>query len=503
MQSSQTARNNSVITRYLAQHDRIFVVYAGFAAFMTYLCMYAVRKPFSALSYEGMDFFGISINDNLLSLKVMLGVSQVIGYFISKVMGTVICSEISWAGRHRLMNLLLVLAIASLGLFWILPGPWKVFAMFLNGLPLGMVWGLVVGFLEGRRRSEVLLATLSISFIIGSGIVKDVGKWLVAAPPAEGIEAAQWLVLAGGMLVPFLYPTLASWFSSGQLSLADGSSTAVLQGFGLSWEAMPLAVALLFFPCFLLTSFLLSLVPHPTQEDEVERQARQPMDSNARWEFYTRFMPGLTLLFFSYFLLTAYRDYHDYFGQELFAQLGYADQPAIFTETALPVALGVITALALLSFIRSNFWGLAACFGLMLIGMLVQAIATFGFQGSWIDGKVWMVLVSLGAYLAYVPYSSVIFDRIIAKTRFAGTSIFAIYLADATGYLGSIIIKLFADFNGSGQADRLSFFIAYTWLNSFVGLVCFSLACVYFLRTGPTNKEPGQSIPTKPSLASA
>lgn len=486
----EAIRNHGVgsLTRRLAGDDRQLVIVAGFAAFMTYLCMYAARRPYSVLSYEGMDFLGISLNDNVLTLKVMLGIAQVIGYFISKVIGTKVCSEAGWDRRFTLLNLLLLASIGALALFWVLPGPWKVLAMFLNGLPLGMVWGLVVGYLEGRRRSEMLLAILSISFIVGSGIVKDVGAWLVAAPPEGGVGMAQWAVLAAGMLMPVLYPSLAGWWSRGERVTMDTQgfpvTEPILYGLGLPWEAMPLVAALLFYPCFMATTALLKQMPQPSAADIAERVKRQPMDGGARWAFFTRFLPGLLLLLVSYFLLTAYRDYQDYFGQELFTQLGYGDSPAIFTRTALPVAFGVILALGLLSMIRSNGYALLACFGLMIGGLLLQVGATLGFQAGHVDGVWWMVAVSLGAYLAYVPFGSVLFDRVIAKTRFAGTAVYAIYLADATGYLGAVVIKLYADLWAGSAADRLGFFIQYTWVNAGVGLVCFVIACVYFLRQG-------------------
>lgn len=65
-------------------------------------------------------------------------------------------------------------------MFTVVPDGWRPLAMFLNGLPLGMVWGLVVWYLEGRRVAEVLLAGLSCSFIIASGAVKDVGRTVLA-----------------------------------------------------------------------------------------------------------------------------------------------------------------------------------------------------------------------------------------------------------------------------------------------------------------------------------
>ena len=53
--------------------------------------------------------------------------------------------------------------------------------MFINGLPLGMVFGLVMAYLEGRRQTEMLAAVLCASFIVSSGFVKSVGKWLGVA----------------------------------------------------------------------------------------------------------------------------------------------------------------------------------------------------------------------------------------------------------------------------------------------------------------------------------
>ena len=49
-----------------------------------------------------------------------------------------------------------------------------------------------------------------------------------------------------------------------------------------------------------------------------------------------------------------------------------------------------------------------------------------------------MVLIGLGAYLAYVPYNTLFFERMMASTRFVGTAVFAIALADAAGYTGSV-----------------------------------------------------------------
>lgn len=57
-----------------------FVLHASLAAFGTYFCMYAFRKPFSVATFEGMVFFGINY-------KILLVIAQVLGYALSKFVG--------------------------------------------------------------------------------------------------------------------------------------------------------------------------------------------------------------------------------------------------------------------------------------------------------------------------------------------------------------------------------------------------------------------------------
>ena len=44
--------------------------------------------------------------------------------------------------------------LALVVLFGLTPPPYNLVWLFCNGVPLGMVFGLVLGFLEGRRQSE-------------------------------------------------------------------------------------------------------------------------------------------------------------------------------------------------------------------------------------------------------------------------------------------------------------------------------------------------------------
>src|SRR5262245_10119745 len=216
--------------------------------------MYAFRKPFVAASYPGEAWLG-------LTPKTLFVISQILGYTVSKYLGIRWVSEVSRRGRAALIVGLVAGAELALLGFALLPGAGKPLALFLNGLPLGMIWGLVVRYLEGRRASELMLAVLSVSFIVASGIVKEVGGWL----------------------------------------LSDGVNEY--------W--MPATAGLLFFPGLLLSATLLDRLPDPDLRDRAEREARPPMNAEARRDFATRFLPGLVLLLLVYLGLTAFRDFRD------------------------------------------------------------------------------------------------------------------------------------------------------------------------------------------------
>jgi Family of unknown function (DUF5690) len=416
------------LTAWLERAPRsVFAAYAGSAAFATYFSMYAFRKPFAAASFAGMHLWGSGIE-----LKTAFVVSQIIGYTISKFVGIKVCSEITAAGRAAALLGLIAVAEAALLLFAVLPPDWRVVAMLLNGLPLGMVWGLVVAYLEGRRTSELLLAGLSCSFIVSSGVVKDVGSWLMKT----------WAVSE-------------------------------------SW--MPFTTGLLFAPLFVLSVGLLDHLPRPSEADVAARAERAPMDAGARHHFLRQFFPGLASLIVVYFFLTAYRDFRDNYGVEIFNELGYGGKPAIFTKTELPVAFGVMASLALLSFVRDNKRGLLGAFGIMGVGAALLGIATVLLDLGRLSGATWMLLVGLGSYLVYVPFNSVLFDRMIAYTRVRGTAVFAIYVSDAVGYSGSVGIQIFKDIGRAG-ATRLAFFRSFTYVTSAVALVLLTASGLYFFR---------------------
>lgn len=372
------------------------LIAAGLAAFWVYLAMYAFRKPVAVATFAGesplwgMDF------------KTALIMAQALGYACSKIIGIrVVSAQRGNRRKELILGLIAVSWVALLGLA-LLPARWAPLCMILNGLPLGMIWGLVVSYLEGRRLTEILTTILTASFIVSSGVVKAAGSALLAA----GVPAV--------------------------------------------W--MPAATGLLFAPLLVAALQVLSRIPPPDERDRSARGTRVPMDGAARRRFVMLHAVPLGLLLAGYGLLVALRDYRDNFAADIWEQLGHGGSPGLFIETEIPVTLSVLLGLAAIGWIRRNRAALVAVYGLILGGAAILGMSTMAWRFGLIGPVAWITLSGTGLYLAYAPFSVVLFERIMAFTRYPGNAGFLIYLADAFGYCGSFALMLVYSSGGETHA---------------------------------------------------
>jgi MFS family permease len=341
----------------------------------------------------------------------------VVGYMLSKFIGIKVVSEL---GAHaRAKGILIMVSIASISwlFFALTPTPYNLIFLFFNGLPLGMVWGMVFGYLEGRKYTEVLGASLSVSFIFSAGFTSEF------------------------------------------------------------W--MPFVSSSLFFLPLLLFLWLLDKIPPPTPEDEQLRTKRLPMTGNERVRFTLTFLPGLVLLVIAYMLLTAFRDFRDNFSAEIWQSLGYGGQPSIFTRTELPVTLLVLVVIGSLMVIKSNYRAMVVNHFIVLAGMLMVGFSTWAFEKNLISAPLWMVMVGTGLYFGYIQFNSIFFDRLIATFQYVSTVGFLIYLADSFGYLCSVGVLLYKQF-GQSELSWLSFFMQAGYILSAAGSVLIILSWFYF-----------------------
>jgi Family of unknown function (DUF5690) len=403
----------------------VFALYGGLMAFGAYFAMYAFRKPFTVASYAQAGPW-------IVQFKIALVISQVFGYAVSKFAGVKFVSETP--PERRALAILGLIGASELALvaFASVPAPWNIACMLVNGLCLGMIWGLVFGFLEGRRESEVLGAILCTSFIVSSGVVKSVGKSVM----------------------------LAGWANE-------------------YW--MPALTGLLFTPLLLVCVLGLVAMPPPSEADKALRVARAPMRGPERAAMFRAYAPGLVALIIAFIGLTLIRDFRDNFAAEIWSGLGFNGNAEIFAVSEIPVAVVVLITLSMVMFIRDNRTAFLANLLLIGLGLVVAGGSSALFYMHMIGPVAWMISLGAGLYLSYTPYNAILFDRFIAASGQSGTAGFLMYLADSFGYAGSVALLVFRNF-ADLQLSWVDFLLRLSWIVAVAGVALVGLAAVYFAR---------------------
>ncbi len=401
-------------------------LFAGVMAFLAYSCMYAFRKPFASATFDGEEWWG-------LDLKVWLILMQTLGYMASKFYGIKVISELKASDRARLT--LILIGVSWLGLlgFALLPAPWNILCFLINGFPLGLIWGLVFHYLEGRRFTEMMGSILAVSFVFSSGFVKTVGRYL-------------------------------------------------LVDLGVDPYWMPFLTGAIFIPVLLASVFLLNHTPPPSTGDIALKTERKSMHQADRSAFFRRFRPGLIILVLVYMVLTAFRDIRDNFVVEIWKDLRVTVPPELLTQTEIPITLVLLLMMGLLVLVKNNFKALFIYHLIIISGLLLALTATLAMLNGWLSPLYWMVATGTGTYMAYIPFNCLLFDRLLASFKYAGNVGFLMYLVDSFGYLGSTGILVFKQFGDYEQMSWLSFYSQGLILLMGLSVLLMAVSGVYFFR---------------------
>jgi len=407
-------------------------VLAAVSAFGAYTSMYAFRKAFAAGTYPGHQYLHVDY-------KVWLVIAQIIGYTLSKFYGIRFIAEVK--GAKRGLTVLVLVGISWLALmgFAMVPAPYNIIFLFINGFPLGLIWGLVFGYLEGRRSTEFMAAVLSISLIFGSGFVKTIGQTLIHI-------------------------------------------------YHVSEYNMPFLTGALFAIPLILFVFMLEMMPPQTSQDKALRTERLPMNAQERRQFIARFLPGIILTLIIYVLLTIMRDVRDNFEVEIWSSLGIKDR-SIYTKIDTRISVIVLVAMSLLILVKRNLRAFSIIHLFIIGGCVLVGVSTVMFSLKLINPVSWMTMAGLGLYLGYVPYNAIFFERMIATFHYKSNVGFVMYIADSMGYLGSVSILLIKELGRPGISWG-AFFKEGVMIVAIVGGICGILPLLYFLQSARRQKAP-------------
>lgn len=362
-------------------------VYAAIITFLTYAMVYGFRKPFTVATYTDVSpLWGVGY-------KSCLVISQVVGYMMSKFYGVKFIAELKRFGRGKMILILVGISWLALLVFAVVPAPYNIPVLLLNGFPLGLIWGIVFSFVEGRRATDFIGAALAVSFIFSSGFVKTVTGFLQLQFNITDF----WL--------PF-------------------------------WAGFTFLIPLLLFV------YLLEKIPPPSASDQLHRTERKAMLKEERKVYIKTFFPGIVTLLIIYVFLTVFRDIRDNFAADMWVEMGFPGQPEKFVETEIPTTIIVLVLISAMIYIRNNLQALMVSHVIVGVGFLLAGFSTFLFVQGSLPPFYWMMLVGLGLYMGYIPFNCVLFERMIATFKYAGNVGFLMYLADSYGYLGSVAVML-------------------------------------------------------------
>lgn len=412
---------------------------AAIAAFGVYFSMYAFRKPFTIASFNDLDFFGFDY-------KILIIIAQAIGYFISKFIGIKFISELK--PEKRIVFLLAFIAVAELALlgFAVVPAPYNILFMFINGIPLGMIWGIVFSYIEGRKTTEIIGLFLCSSFVVSSGVVKSAGKYL-------------------------------------------------MDHFGISEFWMPFTTGLLFIIPLVIFANILNKIPAPNEEDIALKKERKTLSREERKSLIKKFflpLAGITVLYIS---LTVLRDFRDNFSREIWDEMNGKTDSSIFTLTEVPISIMVLLILGFMVKVKNNLKAFAYYHYILFGGIISVALSTFFFQSGIISPFLWMTVSGFGMYLCYIPFNGIYFDRMIAAFKIKGNVGFFIYFVDAFGYLGSVSV-LFLKNLSSGNQSWLQFYINLNYIIAATVLLFALAAFLAFQEKSKSRQKEGNHSST-------
>lgn len=399
------------------------------AAFGCYFCVYGFRKPFTAGTYEEQFFMGIHWKSILIS-------SQIAGYMLSKWCGIFFVSSITWEKRARAIIMSILIAELALLGFGLVPKPYNLIFLLLNGLPLGMIFGYIQGFLEGKKNTELFIAALGSSFILADGVSKSVGV------------------------------SLLNW--------------------GVAENWMPFAAGLLYALPFLFFVWMLTQIPRPTEQEVADRAERQPMTQKDRIQLVKQLWPGILTISLLYLFASLLRGIRSDFAPEIWHYLGYDGVPSIYSQTEIWVTVGILVINGSLVLIKRNYLAFFISLSAIATGYLLLVIA--GLWGVHSMNSFWLiVLTGFGIYLPYLTITTSVFERMIAITRHKANIGFLMYIVDSIGYLGYNVLLIAAGFIFPNW-NLPQLFFSWITILGFAGLALSAGSWIYF--KGKLSRNP-------------
>ena len=318
--------------------------------------------------------------------------------------------------------------------------------MFLNGLSLGCMWGVIFSFIEGRRVTDILASLLGVSMVISSGTAKSVGLY-------------------------------------------------VMNHLHVSEFWMPALIGAVALPLLLLLGWALNKLPEPNKEDIAMKSERETLNGKQRLELFKSYMPFLSMLFIANIAIVILRDIKEDFLVNIIDVSAYS--PWLFAQIDSVVTLIILGIFGLMVLVKDNLKALSFLFGLIIAGMIVMSVVSFGQQQLRLSPVIWLFIQSLCLYIAYLTFQTIFFDRFIACFRIRGNVGFFIVTTDFLGYTGTVLVLVLKEFCN----PDIDWAVFYNQFAGYVGIFCcVTFVCSFVYLHQRFRKETGVTAPREETI---
>lgn len=428
----------------LADRPGLAVAVTAASAALAYLYLMMLRFPMLAGTIDqeaGRPFK--SINISWKSTKI---IAFGIGYTAGKIPSVFLVGRLRPWQRLKVMLFIVSFGFVTIvGFFQIADPEIEAILLIIGAFVMASFFGIISQYLEGRQFTEVMISALSASMMLGDPLARYLATLMIENH------------------VPLHH--------------------------------IPIILGAAFFAPCVLAMLCLDTVPPPTRVDAFVKAERRPLSFNKGKRFVSEYLFGIICSIIAYTFVCALRNYREYFAADIYT---HALQRELlswhFLVLEVPSSVIVFIAISVLSRIKDNKKGFFAVLGVVAIGAILILVITYCYQSNYLgdpttSGVVWIECIATGTYLMYIPVGFLLFDRLVASTKFTGTAAVFINIADVFGQAASVGVVSYreiddmhkgASANGKNSEELHEFYVGLIYPMVGVILIMITITALYF-----------------------
>jgi hypothetical protein len=153
--------------------------------------------------------------------------------------------------------------------------------------------------------------------------------------------------------------------------------------------------------------------------------------------------------------------------------------PKLFTQMEIPTSLLILLLVGGTFKIKNNKSAFNLSLSIIIIGLMVSGVTTFMFYHQSISVVNWITFTGLGLYMGYIPFNTIVYERLISMLKEPVNIGFLMYIADSAGYLGSMAVLLMKEF-ALFSTNWTSFYFIAVNFTVLSGILFVIISLIYF-----------------------